>query len=555
MMKRRTKWLSCTLISATLLSVYPVSPTTAYENTEGLLDLSSPNDVSFGIDDCESFLKNVVLRKEGKLESYSSSQDILASIKSDEVFTMDGNIITNFGNYDITDYYDFSEVSKYEIANWAFENELISEEEKIDCYCDLVIQRNFDNIDCLTGIFYEIQRYSEENNISFELEAKVNKLLGANEYSPTYVPSNPYEGIYEGTKFRIHYDPLHISASIASDVNNYLLQVRDLFIAWGFNTPLLESSKYEVILDCNASSDGYAGVTMPVKYYNNVRTTYIIIYNFTSFTNSHKGTMVHEWFHAVQSAYNYDYNWFSEASATFASLIVQNNPRTEDKSINTFIKDFHTMSLSMLSERKGYGAALFPLTIYMDFGGMDTIRMIYEEYSKHEAKLDFQEFREVIDNGMLSNGYSGGFNNAYRKMACYILNVSDPEFGYGKVLPEASSCWTERKASNVITATTNSTATKTGSTNGLTSQYYKMEFPTDYRGKINIQVSSAYSSCYVETYYVKSGTPIIALNTKTSNSTNFQLRLGAGISEIIVVVSNLSDSSTISYTITATLSN
>ncbi len=490
------------------------------------------------------------------MRNCSSTQEVLASIRSDDVFSMDGIIVTDSGNYVITDYYDFSVTSKYEIAEWAYENDLISEEEKIDCYCDLVIKRNFDNIECLTGVFYEIQRYREESNISFELETKIDKLLEANEYSPTGAILPNIEGLYENAYFRILYDPEKVSASAAESVGAYFAQVRAQFVRWGFIPPLSDSSKYVVQLDCNKNENNYAGVTVyvPPTSDSNVCASSIIIYEFTSLTDDVKRTIAHELFHAVQKSYNYQYNWFGEACATFISLIYHKDSAIGEHlwEIYEFINSIETVSLATLPNNKGYGAAIFPLTIYMDFGGMNTIVKIYEEYNNHAADISFSEFREVINNGMASNGYSDGFNNAYRKMTCYVLRVDDSSFGYGKELAESRDWWSNKE---VTPKFVESTISKTGSVSGLTSKYYRFRFPSNFKGTVAIVVTfSSTQNGYTQTYYLNNNVPTINLNTKTLTVSTFtQSQIGNGVSQIYLVVSNLSNSSNLVYTIKVNL--
>ena len=107
-----------------------------------------------------------------------TSSEIVSAITSDEDFVIEGVLINGASKYVLNEYYDFSSMSKYHIADWAYANNLISEEEKIHCYCDLILNRNFDNIDCLTGIVVSIQQYQRENEGSLsDLDNKIDRIL------------------------------------------------------------------------------------------------------------------------------------------------------------------------------------------------------------------------------------------------------------------------------------------------------------------------------------------------------------------------------------------
>ena len=442
-------------------------------------------------------------------------------------------------------------MSKYDIAAWAYENNLISEKDKMECYRDLLRQRNFINISCLNGIYEEMQKYGEENNGYLNSIEEIERNPEEDCFSPNYSIRPEIEGVYENNFFLIFYDSQNISKSEVSTVGNYLCSVREQLIKWGFNTPFLSNSKYSFYLESEKSDKGYAGVTVTKQVNGNVCSSYTTIYNYSKLTSSIKSVIIHELFHAVQNIYNYYYNWFGEASASFVALVA-NNDGYYNSSIKEFVNNFHTASLSTLPSIKGYGALLFPLTVYMDFGGMNTIRKIYEELNKHSADIDFREFREVINAGMSSNGYSNGFNTAYRKMAYYVIKMNDSSFGYGKEIYNSKYLTNKDIPNSIIVSSETKTS---GNANKLTSQYYRIILPANYKGNVIIAISSTTSGCYSQILYQRGNVIETKLNNSLSAYASYAaVGIDSNVSEFILVVSNMSDSSSMYYNISIELS-
>jgi len=103
-----------------------------------------------------------------------SKAELISAIKSKEAFSIDGTVTKDGKAYRINEYYDFSTASKFDVAAWAYKAELLTEAEKIDCYCDLIIERNFENIYCLESIHSEIVEYQSNTELSSEVTNKIN---------------------------------------------------------------------------------------------------------------------------------------------------------------------------------------------------------------------------------------------------------------------------------------------------------------------------------------------------------------------------------------------
>lgn len=197
-----------------------------------------------------------------------SSEDIISSIRDDDVFTIEGKIVDGEEEYDIDEYYDFSSTSKYHIAEWAYSADLISEEEKVDCFCELILDRNFENIDCLEGVFDSIQQYQLNNELSVELAEKINEIFSVpfsndNDGTTISTMSISNEATYSSTNFTIHYDSSKTTSAVAESVADYFEQIRTAYINLGFETPKIQwfKSTYQVYLDPDADPDGTAAAT------------------------------------------------------------------------------------------------------------------------------------------------------------------------------------------------------------------------------------------------------------------------------------------------------
>ncbi len=558
-MKHRKNLLCWTLVFASLMSAFPasaimtndVNAETEVIDADGLLEESNPDDAFFALDDYECLLDNSTLGNGDVLENCSSKQDIISSIISENVFTMDGVIVTDSGRYDVVDYYDFAELNKFEIADWAYKSNLISEEEKIDCYCDLILEQNFCNISCLTCIIDEIQSYIMEKNLSDELDSKIEKVLAepfSERSNSVSILSISNEATYDSENFTIHYDSSRPNERAdAIEVANFYEQVRSQFITWGFRTPELQwfKNKYQVYLDPGTGSDpSVTGLTKYSASTSNTCASYITIYYFDLLDESIKAVIVHEYFHAIQCAYNKQTGWFTEACASWAP-IVYGNYTYFDGAITRFIDGSNSTSMS---DTSGYGAAIFVLTLHKLYGGVNVIRKIYEEYNDHSSNIDLAELRTVITTGIRNNGYSNGsFGDAYRRMA---IDVCDTQTNYESEFPVAKN-WTSKEKDGTITIAQNTMyqrKTTSGSLNNLTSKYYKIVIPASYKGSIKFYVNFGGSGCYAQVYYKRTDGKSDYYRMLYSNSIILD-DIGDGISEVTLILSNIYNSDTSNFSV------
>ena len=484
----------------------------------------------------------------------SSSEEILSSIKDDSDFFIDGSVIDGGNEVDINEYYDFSNTSKYNIAEWAYSADLISEEEKIECFCDLIIDRNFENITCLSGVFDSIQQYELYNEVSIELGEKIDEIFSVPfgddaDGSEISTMSISIEGKYSSENFTIHYDKSEVDPEEAEEVANYLEEVREFFIEMGFKTPKLQllKSTYHVYLDPDYKLDDTSvqGCTVPSSSLTNTCASYIVIYKFISLNDIAQEVIAHEYFHAIQCAYNKQSGWFMEACADWGAINVTGNSTTIDDQIYNFIKDQPS-----LPSTDGYGEVLFPLALHRKYG-RDVILSIYEAYNGYSDTIDESDLRDVITEGIQNTGSTENFSDAYRTMASYLY---DTEYWYSSI------CSVPTKWENFWIDERNITKDEdyircSKKLDYLTSGYYEFKLPVGFKGTIEIEIQADNVYGKSQVYIKNTDRHIIYYNTTDSSgrSAFTKTDIDGGISSIGLIISNLHTYDSMNFGIKITL--
>ena len=269
-MKNLTKILSVLLCITMLFSISSVNIFAQSNESEKELYLDETNELScstgFDYED-DTIISDIFQNKKLNDDSnrielsinniksvYSSAYEIKESILSADVFTIDGVVSVNEELIEISDYYDFSKENKYNITKWAYEIGKITKEEEIECLCDLVIMRNFDNIDCLEGVIDYIKNYAEAGEIDEPLFEKISNVIGSdNDAQADHLANTSIskEATYSNSYFTIHYDSSVNTLTEAQAVATYFSTVRSLYMNMGFNTPILETgeTRFHVYLE------------------------------------------------------------------------------------------------------------------------------------------------------------------------------------------------------------------------------------------------------------------------------------------------------------------
>lgn len=499
-----------------------------------------------------------------------TSETFLQKITSD-IFTIDGNVSEeNEEIVSLTDYFAQKKVSRFDIVEIAYQNNLITENEKIETYCKLIENQQFENASCLHSVILMLLQYQSSETSLKETNQRIEQIFSHS--------SSPNDSISRSTSddenlssvssrnFIIEYEA-GIARSEVVKVANYLETVRNKYVnEMGYRAPILESSqtKYSVTLRTGASDDleDPFGLTFAEDCYGVTYSTRIEIYYFTSLTAQFKEVIAHEFFHAIQGSYFWNTFlaniWFSEATAAWATIAIQETTSTLSEEINGYLSD--TGSLVYFYYM---GAVLFPLVMQDLCDTSDVIRKVWEEYGTLTSTNSMlEDLRSVIDTVL--SPYGESFDSVYLTMGYYNFS---PSYWYSSLHPEGTSVtdtWIPRidHQENTVSDPRNDCPIYTEDLKKYiplhSHQYYK--FIPDIVGinsKINIDIEffesdAAKGTCYF--YYVtEDGVEGIHPFTQSTSNTNkysyTSTTYGGDILWCGIIVTNTSTQNTISYTL------
>ena len=511
--------------------------------------------------ECGEHLLDSTIPLANNIVSISSTETVIKNeILSKDQFSIDATVYENGSFYAANDYYDFSKYSKYDIAEWAYDISAITEEEKIEYYCDLIISRNFDKVDCLSCYIGQIQSYSAENELNLELSNKIDYVLNPMHFnsddSIVTTASITTEASYTNDYFTIYYDASVDTYAEAKAVGDYFNEVRNQFINMGFRTPLLENNRttLRVYLEPGSGGSAAASTHYYVRSSTNVSESWMYYYNFTELNDDLRQRIAHEYFHAIQNAYNYDSNknetaWFKEATANWAKFVITGSISTANSLINTYITS--QVSSTPLPETSGYGAVVFPLVMHKKFGGTNVIKAIYEEYNTYGTGLQMSDLRDIISAGMASCGHNGGFDYAYRSMVGFLYN---PNVWYRETGYVADWGAPSKTIKNI--SSENGSMTFEVDVAYLTSQYFQVEIPSDSVCMIEVSATFSNSNGRLEQYRKQQEGHNIFYPGTNSNKASF---VDSSVSRFVIysgfILSNLGDSEDVKCTVTIKLTS
>lgn len=244
----------------------------------------------------------------------------------------------------------------------------------------------------------EILDYISSEDADADIAAQAKK------YIDTAVPKLDKVYVSPSKFFRIHYTMTGSNAVSAIDLNrngipDYIEEIGNAFdnsrkitcLERGFREPVLESNdkNYDVYV---YNLKGVYGITFAKRIKKNIKSgsriasSYICIDNNYSKDKGFKKskldcmrvTAAHEFFHAVQNAYNLDADsWWKEASATWNEDEVYHG-------INDYIqyvgKVFSAPGKPL--EKNSYSGVVFAKYLSENHGGYDIIKSIWETHAK-----------------------------------------------------------------------------------------------------------------------------------------------------------------------------
>ena len=326
---------------------------------------------------------------------------------------------------------DVSNYTQKEKVDYLYNKGLISNDIRIDKYCDILIDKEFKGLHCLNDLFDAIQDYKRDNDrIPFILSNKIDYVLDENGGLRSRPNTNKS---YSSTNFKIHYRSTYCDDSTAQAVASYMENLRTLFINNYFQTPILEflSNKYHIYLT-DGSDGGALGACFSTSN-NKTTASYIVIYGFNNLlTTDVQTTLAHEYFHAIQNSYNSTGNWFAEATAEWAGLFGSGD-QTQFVgwlecmySTNPGCCNFAESIYSSL----GYETAFFVLTLVECYYGAQSIAGIYGEIGSLSKNYSFSDLTGAIDDYLGNAGFIDIFDEVFVKA---YVKLSQPYYLFSSI--------------------------------------------------------------------------------------------------------------------------
>lgn len=249
--------------------------------------------------------------------------------------------------------------------------------------------------------------------------------------SATTLNENPEQSVTTAN-FRVHFDEDFISVATANAIASYFEEVKNTYLQWGYRSPILQflKSRYQVYLyagsDTNSAygSGDILGLTTHTEQHCNVCATYISLYQVETLTEQLKNTIAHEYFHAIQNAYNCNISWLKEAGASWASYKVAGNVSNLDWS--SYFKQQHISLETRFSTTLVdlYANSIWLFYIEQKYG-FDAVRSIYEEYADYSDVEAFSVFTDIIEDAIERKGFTNvNFDDMYFELSAYCVDVS-----------------------------------------------------------------------------------------------------------------------------------
>ena len=594
-MKTKIKYVAGLLIVSICFSLFSFSVTAINDNNgveENEFEINSvdmPDEEIYVESDSDgtsrvpqmngnAYRNNVI---NGSVEIDCSHEELIAAIKSSNEFNINGRITNNDHSIDLKGYYDFSQIDKYSIADWAYRNGLISLKEKMDCYCDLYLSRNFDHIFCLNSINEEISNYQSNCQQFSDINLKIEQLLsGFHQEKEQQLRSSSLST----TNFYIVYtgsDTYNLNP-----IGNYLEQIRTEYHNLGFlyprnNNSITDPSNplyHKLLVYLHPGNNHPSGVTTSINIIGNNSASIIEINDCNySDINEVKDVIDHEYFHAIQNTYNYQASWFCEACATWGAMVVGADSDCFKDHVNYFIRNY--CSSTSMSSTNGYGASVYPLAIHRRDGGANAIKTFYENYSNQSVTNDTAVansiIRLVINNSLSTQNDS--FETVYRAMCGYLFytnewydmiyanainwemhsNLSSDDHSVELFNVSSFPTDADKKLTNDYSYRFPSSSGSTAQLDHLTNYSFVLSFPSGFKGTAKIEVSYSDSNGKTQIYFKNATTHnhYIKFPSTGSNglSTYYLSEIGTNIDFVGVNVANVSDSGSITYSIKVTL--
>lgn len=474
---------------------------------------------------------NKTFEQNATYDIVSDKNDVLNNILSNETFFIQGTINTNDGAIPINQYYNFSSKNKFDIAEWLNTIGFFNDNDLYQIYYSLIETRNFENVDCLEC--YR-ERFSNLSSNNAECNNK-------RENNPFVIQTrNNY--IYESSHFIIEYDT-SITYNRMFTFSTNMEAVYSFFSSLNFENPIPEQGYFKLRIQLSNTSGG-TGIAADAFYnlinaFSNKGRSYIVFYNFNNVFSSYstendaqaylQRVGAHEYFHTIQNAYNASSTWFKES---FADCVVLCAYGLNWWNWNSNIKNFVESDLPLNANSTKYGACMFPLTLFKEYGGFtnnsgfEIIKEFYEEYETYSYSSAGNVIVSIVNTILSNRNLLDTFHDVFRKMSGYLYN---PSYFFSNFA--SSNYWGNNKTT--INMTFNHKIDLNVTINPWCREYYKISLPEGFISQVELEVSFSSTAFLlpIETKIV-GGNEQVSLKTPISNGMLQTYTFGDDCSEI-----------------------
>lgn len=454
--------------------------------------------------------------------------------------------------------FEFDSVDPLITVNSLYDAGLLSEIQKIQQYCNLYENYSFPSGYCLLPLVSTLQDYrTEMSSTDFELnDYEVETLNQINEiiplaYTPPSLPHYKTSG-----HFTVHYNLQTVQNQSITHINNVLTYLNDLYdtaVDEGFEEPLCETGESTIHVYLLSETGDANGLTWQSESFGTTSAGSIEIYGFTSLSSGIKETMAHEFFHAIQYAYQNKYSaskWIYESCAVWFGVKYSGfRNRAHDK-LNQYVSNPNRPIFST-NESELYMAGPFIMAIDIAYGGTPTIERIWYNYSLSGGTFNETVVRNGINFAVRYNGdTTASFAEAYKKVGAYITY---PKHFYQSIIPSNPS-W-----NNTTSASTIGTAAKTQSVTMSYMSCKPFKFVSSNTQARTLSATVTFSGGSNNSYRVvvkhADGTIVPSGGDVTGSSASFNIQgFGSNITEVWITPINAAFSGSTTATVTVSAS-
>ncbi len=398
---------------------------------------------------------NQYLHVDYQIEETPLSMEGLSSHEIKQLTSYDviGKVITPHGETPYAIPVNLSEYSLQEKTDYFYSEGLISEEKKIEVYCDILLDETLDiQLQSGTTIINEVLSYKKnvlESSEDISVIKRADKSVAVNAPFITKVEniwemvnrSDSSDSAYyqrtmeDGFVFRILYDPNDsdiIPYYINELADNFENHYNQMVTGLDFNAPISHIGGYYEITMINDGTESSKGFTT----YESLPGSSKITINFAEYEgeNQVSFTVAHELHHAIMVTYGFNTSscdkWVREGFANMAATICTTSPLPPQnpiiivRSAQGQIKEYLEKSyLSIFDEGNGvYGTTLYPLYIYENLGGWNTIKEIYTNFNTtNDIYTAISSARHIT---CYDYAFVGMFSNNYKPRLFYTSLAS-----------------------------------------------------------------------------------------------------------------------------------